>query len=457
MVTVNAAPEVRDLLNVLWAISKGEVPGWHATRSSAGAWTVTTPRKNVRLTGSDTSWNALKAIEYLGRLRSAGLPIKHDPVQRETAEATRQVAALQAAQVAKADTAATKSAALTKAKPVPPKAKPSAAQTVPSMVRVESPTVLSSFPIVSPEEGEVTYEIDVTPEMARELRARPFKAVTSEGKEIFQRPLDIGGVLFFMELIRNDKFLVTHQGLAIGENGSVYDGQHRTEAIVRTGKTVRLRVTFNVHPDKIPAFDGGRGRGTATKLKMAGIKHSAAVGAAAKILRNYLDWELAVAELGATEEDELVKPWRAWYGKKPLFFQIEEILGEHPGLPGEVDWAVSNTKRGKGFVASSLGVFKYVAQRNWPEGEEKLEEFLQSVVRGIGIDSEDHIAVAMRDYAERSQSGKTKVREFNEEQLHVLIVGWNAFVKGKTYKSFASGRLSNEFPLVHQPKKPKKS
>jgi len=46
--------------------------------------------------------------------------------------------------------------------------------------------------------------------------------------------------------MQNDYFIPTHQGIAIFENGEIADGQHRLEAIMRSGKSQWLLTSRNV-------------------------------------------------------------------------------------------------------------------------------------------------------------------------------------------------------------------
>ena len=50
---------------------------------------------------------------------------------------------------------------------------------------------------------------------------------------------------------------LTHQGIALGEDGCVLDGQHRLLALKKSGVTLPMSVTFNVPTSAYPYFDMG--------------------------------------------------------------------------------------------------------------------------------------------------------------------------------------------------------
>lgn len=60
----------------------------------------------------------------------------------------------------------------------------------------------------------------------------------------------------------------THQGIAIGDDGVLYDGHHRLHAVVKSGATVLMLVTRGVSKSKLDAIDRGRVRKAYEIVKM---------------------------------------------------------------------------------------------------------------------------------------------------------------------------------------------
>jgi hypothetical protein len=80
-----------------------------------------------------------------------------------------------------------------------------------------------------------TETIAVTPAMAEHWLERNHD----------NRPLRYHKVKEWARAIADGRWQLTHQGIAIDEAGNLLDGQHRLSAIVETGATVEMLVTFD--------------------------------------------------------------------------------------------------------------------------------------------------------------------------------------------------------------------
>jgi hypothetical protein len=65
----------------------------------------------------------------------------------------------------------------------------------------------------------------------------------------------------------------THQGIAFGRDGTLYDGQHRLLAVIATGVTVPMMVTRGLGPEALYAIDRGRARRVHEVVAIAEDKH----------------------------------------------------------------------------------------------------------------------------------------------------------------------------------------
>jgi len=83
------------------------------------------------------------------------------------------------------------------------------------------------------------------------------------------RPLSRAVVEKYHHAIDSKRFYLTHQGIALDEQGRLRDGQHRLQAIVDSGKTVKLVVTADLPEEAVQAIDDGRKRTDQQVLSMA--------------------------------------------------------------------------------------------------------------------------------------------------------------------------------------------
>lgn len=80
------------------------------------------------------------------------------------------------------------------------------------------------------------------------------------------RKLSKKQVAHFAHHIKNRTFEVTHQGIALDENGKLVDGQHRLTAIVNTGVEVQMLVTRGIPLKAVMVVDRGMKRDSAAVL-----------------------------------------------------------------------------------------------------------------------------------------------------------------------------------------------
>ena len=103
---------------------------------------------------------------------------------------------------------------------------------------------------------------------------------------------------FIQKLERDIKakaWILTHQGIAFDENGDLIDGQHRLEAIRRSGCSVEMMVTTDVPASQrangimlktFECIDSGRSRTVGQMLALNGYTQANAVAAVSRAMLN---------------------------------------------------------------------------------------------------------------------------------------------------------------------------
>lgn len=106
--------------------------------------------------------------------------------------------------------------------------------------------------------------VNITPEMAREMLALNIENNRRINKE---------RVAMYANAMRDGEWTLTHQGIAFNEDGKLVDGQHRLQAVVNSGATVKMMVTRDVPMNQGELFniDMGQGRTFTAQLRLAGI------------------------------------------------------------------------------------------------------------------------------------------------------------------------------------------
>ena len=129
-----------------------------------------------------------------------------------------------------------------------------------------------------------TYEL-VTPQLAEEWLK----------KNMVNRPVSKTRVEGYADDIKNDRWQRTHQGIAFGANGQLYDGQHRLYAIIKAEVAVWLLITRGLPPEAREVLDIGRVRTMGDNLALANdaVSQPKRVTAAIRILRVFFGHSLA--------------------------------------------------------------------------------------------------------------------------------------------------------------------
>ena len=111
----------------------------------------------------------------------------------------------------------------------------------------------------------------ITPKKAKDLLDRNTR----------NRPISNSRVRYYSSLMKQGKWRLTHQGLAISDTGIIIDGQHRLLAIIESNMPIDFNVTYGVNDDSFKYVDVGYTRTTANIFAIEDIpnytKHSAGI------------------------------------------------------------------------------------------------------------------------------------------------------------------------------------
>ena len=84
------------------------------------------------------------------------------------------------------------------------------------------------------------------------------------------RRIDQGHVNFLAQEMLAGRWGITHQGIAFDADGTLIDGQHRLWAILQSGCTVQIPVTFGLSAECIETIDACKARTVVDRLTLSG-------------------------------------------------------------------------------------------------------------------------------------------------------------------------------------------
>jgi len=123
----------------------------------------------------------------------------------------------------------------------------------------------------------------VTPEMARQFLA----------KNKVNRPLKRAHIASMARDMKRGRFVLTHQGIAVDEDGFLLDGQNRLTAIIEADTPVLMDIAYNVPREYGNVIDSGVSRSFKDALAFDGryedipaLRNTASAATVRSIIRN---------------------------------------------------------------------------------------------------------------------------------------------------------------------------
>lgn len=223
--------------------------------------------------------------------------------------------------------------------------------------------------------------------------------------------------------------------IVFDKQGRLIDGQHRLEAVVKSGKTIKSYVVRGADEDDYKVIDSGIGRKAADGLKQ--YPQSANLATAA---RAYLSWDCGERRIfGKTENIR-------WSNQ-----DIVDYVETHPLIHEYVTEARRCYEK-MGLPMKMMSVFV----RNIYEADpDSAEEFMNSLVGGVGLRPQDPVYVVREQLLNESMRKRRDGYRFPSESAYCwLVKAFNDYVSGKTHKRYTHP-ISEDIPEVKPSKGPK--
>ena len=177
--------------------------------------------------------------------------------------------------------------------------------------------------ILISEDPMITTIETITPEIAAQMLK----------ENTHNRPLMARNVKFLADQMRSGNFKTTHQGIAFSKDGFLLDGQHRLQAIIQSGVTIKIAVTRGLYESDFSVLDTGKIRTAGDALHVEGDANANLLGATVKMIETYernLDTHkhhpISSKSLSLTNE------------------AIRQYVADHPELLVSVDFAKPKEK-----------------------------------------------------------------------------------------------------------------
>jgi hypothetical protein len=211
------------------------------------------------------------------------------------------------------------------------------------------------------------------------------------------------------------------QSITFDAEGVLRDGQHRLQAIIESGVTIRMRVTKGVSSDAFTTIDCGKSRSIGDIFHIAGVSSGSRVGT---IVGYVMQWESLGAPTGQGVPPATARLAR--YKQDPARFDdlgryCERLI--HAGVT----------------MGSMLAAARYMVE-NAVEDTEIVAGFFEPMIGGEDLTAGSPI-LTLRN---RLVAARGK-REQPITMAALIVRGWNAWISGRTVKTLVS---AGEFPAI---------
>ncbi len=237
----------------------------------------------------------------------------------------------------------------------------------------------------------------ITPDLARRMLA----TMTN------YRPISRTTVERYRQILRNDEWRYTGQGVIIATNGCTLDAQHRLTAISEEGISAEMLVVLDVAPDVWRYLDQGKPR---SGSDLIGCAHNVVASAVCILLQK----EEATKSACGLKSTIVAQPSDA-----PV------ILDYYPEVKPAASWAVEHRKS----IGAPVSQVAYAYLRARLHHAASADDFFERLASGVGIEEGSPI-LALRAFLDKN---KVNTRKLNKSfVLGAFVKAWIAHLEGRS-------------------------
>lgn len=225
------------------------------------------------------------------------------------------------------------------------------------------------------------------------------------------RPLSETTFTYYARVLLSDLWRLTHQGIAMDQNGVLQDGQHRLHGIVRSGIPAAIPFFVGMDPENFKAIDEGRLRSGADLIGKDGESHAVTVQGAVRLLVAYRD----------------PNPRRAARMKVPNAVVYDTFQNERADLREAVAWARKNYQKAR-IMATALAASRFLLYEKNGADNAYVTAFFRGLATGlkgntrIALD-EDDPRLSLKRWMENRRSRGMRYKSL--DAMALIVQTWN--------------------------------
>lgn len=265
----------------------------------------------------------------------------------------------------------------------------------------------------------------ITPKKAKELLE----------KNTHNRPVSQKRVNHYADIMKQGKWHLTHQGIAISKTGVIVDGQHRLLAVIQSNMPIDFNITYDVEDETFKYVDVGYTRTTSNIFAIEGIsnytKHASGVSRYHGFMNSQGSLSTTTSsrvENNYTHDDYL----QFYYDNEDFLIQVQSL-------------ATSLYSKYKILSTSEIYAFIVYANIDCNWSFEKVKSFFDHVYM-LRHDAKSNVPRLLFDKLIQNATGTVEIKP--KVKTALIIKAFNYFIKGKSLKRLHYVEENEKYPNV---------
>lgn len=245
--------------------------------------------------------------------------------------------------------------------------------------------------------------VDLTPELAKKLLANQTR----------NRPVIKARVAQYVRKMRSGLWRLTCEAIAIADNGRMINGQHRCLAVIESGVTIKVTVTFNCDESTFAVMDQGANRSAEGLLALEGYENSKRYAAVAR--------QCLLFEQGRIGSNEPVDN-----------SEILEFVEQHQM---DLEKTIKITSHVRHYPALIGAVHYIFATQPFSWARDRADSFVETFKTGLNINSVYHPVAQLKKRLDERRVGVS--------YAHRDVLAWTF----RCFNAYFNDELVKRFPL----------
>lgn len=262
----------------------------------------------------------------------------------------------------------------------------------------------------------------ITPVVAAEMLSRNVK----------NRRLSESTIKRYTRMMKEGRWVLSGDSIAFDKTGQLIDGQHRLQAVIRSGKPQQMLVVSGLDSEVFLYKDVGKRRTAADVLSIEGHAHATCLASTARLWHSFL----VAGELTTT----------VFRGMKAENDEIHQAVELFPDLHESANRAASlyNRATPKAIAPTSLlGILHMIYKR---VDRKTCDDALEALCTGLNLQSKDPIT-HLRNRFINNLGGLTTRRTDVIETAALAVIAMNYKMQGRRIQVLRwSGGENRAFP-----------